>query len=86
MAANYIEAGSELKTKIEIAYPMQPLEQTHTKTVGENTTEVSIYSFHCSSSLFMYCIDYHCQKINLKKKEDGITCNREFNRIEHNMI
>ena len=41
MAANYVEAESELKVKVEIAYPIKTIEEIQSKAVIENPKEVS---------------------------------------------
>ena len=40
-AANYLEAGSELKAKIEIAYPIKTIEEIHSKAITESPKEVN---------------------------------------------
>ena len=39
-SANYLEAGSELKVKIELAYPLKSIEDIQNKVIIENPKEV----------------------------------------------
>ncbi len=39
-AANYLEAGSELKVKIELAFPLRSIEEIEARSIIENPKEV----------------------------------------------
>ena len=41
-AANYVEAGSELKVKVEVAYPIKTVEELQSKTIVQNPIAVSL--------------------------------------------
>ena len=58
-SANYLEAGSELKVKIELAFPLKTIDDIQNKVIIENPKEVRQYSLRTLTVLcsFWYAID-----------------------------
>lgn len=53
-SANYIEAGSELKAKIEIAYPIKTMEDIQSKAIIADPKEVNLW-FISARWIPIYC-------------------------------
>ena len=62
-SANYLEAGSELKVKIELAFPLKSIEDIQNKVIIENPKEVRQCFFYKCTFFVYLCMTFFMIKL-----------------------
>jgi len=69
-AANYVEAGSELKVKVEVAYPIKTVEELQSKTIVRNPIA-------CPFARLVCIFDYQDKELLQKIQKEVMSINAE---------